>query len=98
MNGLVDAYSQSIIAQAKPTNFDEWVIRYMGSGIADMFMRPYNFKVWGIPTHLVRLPHMICLSFGMQRMLTILFSLSAHSFRCNVIGWVSVSLPQTSSW
>ena len=56
MNGLVDAYSQSIIAQTKPTNFDEWIIRYMGSGIADMFMRPYNFKVWGIPTNLVRLP------------------------------------------
>ena len=55
MNGLVDAYSQSIIAQTKPTNFDEWIIRHMGSGIAYMFMRPYNFKVWGMPTNLVRL-------------------------------------------
>lgn len=54
MNGLVDAYSQSIVVQAKPNNFDEWIIRQMGSGIADMFMRPYNFKVWGIPTDLVR--------------------------------------------
>jgi hypothetical protein len=21
----------------------------MGEGIADLFMRPYNFKVWGVP-------------------------------------------------
>jgi hypothetical protein len=22
----------------------------MGAGIADIFMRPYNFKVWAVPT------------------------------------------------
>ena len=26
----------------------------MGAGIANIFMRPYNFKVWAIPTELVR--------------------------------------------
>jgi hypothetical protein len=32
------------VAQSKPKNFDEWILRVMGSGIADLFMRPYNFK------------------------------------------------------
>jgi len=34
---------------AKPTDFDQWIVRNMGEGIADLFMRPYNFKVWGVP-------------------------------------------------
>lgn len=34
----------------KPANFDEWILRVMGTGIADIFMRPYNFKVWAVPT------------------------------------------------
>lgn len=33
------------VATAKPKSFDEWILRVMGSGIADIFMRPYNFKV-----------------------------------------------------
>ena len=37
-------------AQDKPQNFDEWIMRVMGKGIADIFMRPYNFKVWAVPT------------------------------------------------
>ena len=41
------------VAQGKPQNFDEWIMRVMGPGIADLFMRPYNFKVrfagwWGV--------------------------------------------------
>lgn len=35
------------LAQSKPKNFDEWILRVMGAGIADIFMRPYNFKVGG---------------------------------------------------
>ncbi|WRT68768.1 uncharacterized protein IL334_005748 [Kwoniella shivajii] len=34
----------------KPKTFDEWIMRNVGEGIADSFMRPYNFKVWGTPT------------------------------------------------
>jgi protoporphyrinogen oxidase len=34
----------------KPKNFDEWIMKVMGEGIADVFMRPYNFKVWAVPT------------------------------------------------
>jgi protoporphyrinogen oxidase len=33
----------------KPINFDEWIVQTMGVGIADLFMRPYNFKVWAYP-------------------------------------------------
>jgi protoporphyrinogen oxidase len=29
-----------------PSNFGEWIDRSFGSGIAEIFMRPYNFKVW----------------------------------------------------
>ena len=46
LSGLVEAKVQNALAQGKPTNFDEWILRVMGSGIADIFMRPYNFKVW----------------------------------------------------
>ena len=34
---------------AKPKDFDQWIVRNMGEGIANLFMRPYNFKVWGVP-------------------------------------------------
>ncbi len=32
-------------------NFDEWIINSFGPGIAGVFMRPYNFKVWAYPTN-----------------------------------------------
>ena len=32
--------------QAPPETFDDWILQSFGSGIADVFMRPYNFKVW----------------------------------------------------
>jgi protoporphyrinogen oxidase len=38
------------VANTKPKNFDEWIVRMMGTGIADLFMRPYNYKVWAVPT------------------------------------------------
>ena len=43
--GVADAKVANAVAQAKPKDFDEWILRVMGSGIADLFMRPYNFKV-----------------------------------------------------
>jgi hypothetical protein len=30
--------------------FNIFKCRVMGKGIADIFMRPYNFKVWAVPT------------------------------------------------
>lgn len=50
LTGLVEAKVANAVAQSKPRNFDEWILRVMGPGIADLFMRPYNFKVWAVPT------------------------------------------------
>lgn len=54
INGLIDAKVANEIATTPPANFDEWIMRVMGKGIANMFMRPYNFKVWAIPTPLMQ--------------------------------------------
>jgi protoporphyrinogen oxidase len=32
-----------------PRHFGEWITRTFGDGLADLFLRPYNFKVWGYP-------------------------------------------------
>ena len=42
---MADAKVVNATAQTKPKDFDEWIMRVMGAGIADLFMRPYNFKV-----------------------------------------------------
>ncbi len=34
---------------APPAHFGEWIDRVFGPGIARLFMRPYNFKVWAHP-------------------------------------------------
>ena len=47
--GLVEAAVATATARGAPANFDEWIVRAMGRGIADLFMRPYNFKVWAVP-------------------------------------------------
>ncbi|KAF8253901.1 FAD/NAD(P)-binding domain-containing protein [Wilcoxina mikolae CBS 423.85] len=50
MHGMIDAALESKASDTKPKNFDEWIVHMMGTGIADLFMRPYNFKVWAVPT------------------------------------------------
>lgn len=32
-----------------PAHFEEWMVRTAGRGIADVFLRSYNFKVWAYP-------------------------------------------------
>ena len=54
LEGIVDATKQSALALPAPANFDEWIVRVMGEGIADIFMRPYNFKVWAVPTTMMQ--------------------------------------------
>ncbi|KAF5842930.1 hypothetical protein DUNSADRAFT_3957 [Dunaliella salina] len=54
LTGLVDAKVANTVAKTKPTSFDEWILRVMGPGIADIFMRPYNFKVWAVPTTMMQ--------------------------------------------
>jgi protoporphyrinogen oxidase len=49
IEGLVDAFAASLVARPQPqpqATFDAWILRNLGEGIADLFMRPYNFKVW----------------------------------------------------
>jgi len=36
-------------ADGPPANFEEWIHRSFGAGIARHFMLPYNFKVWAYP-------------------------------------------------
>jgi len=55
IDGMIDAALVARTATTKPQNFDEWLLRTMGTGICDLFMRPYNYKVWAVPTTKVRL-------------------------------------------
>lgn len=50
VDGMIDAALAARSATTKPKDFDEWIVRMMGDGLADIFMRPYNFKVWAVPT------------------------------------------------
>lgn len=50
IEGLIDAAMEARVANTKPQNFDDWIVRNVGVGIADAFMRPYNYKVWAVPT------------------------------------------------
>ncbi|CAK7207534.1 hypothetical protein SEUCBS139899_010344 [Sporothrix eucalyptigena] len=50
IDGLIDAALECRVANTKPANFDEWILRMTGKGVADCFMRPYNYKVWAVPT------------------------------------------------
>lgn len=59
LDGLIDASLEAAVTKTKPKNFDEWIVRQMGTHIADIFMRPYNFKVWAVPTTAVS--HSPCL-------------------------------------
>jgi len=49
LSGLAQAAVVNSSARTPPSNFDEWTMRAFGAGIADLFMRPYNFKVWACP-------------------------------------------------
>ena len=46
IHGIIDAKQLNESEKSKPSNFEEWILRVMGRGIADLFMLPYNFKVW----------------------------------------------------
>ncbi|OAA55464.1 Amine oxidase [Cordyceps fumosorosea ARSEF 2679] len=52
MEGIIDAALEARVRSPtdKPANFDEWNQRNVGLRLTEIFMRPYNFKVWAIPT------------------------------------------------
>ncbi len=56
LEGLVEASLQARARDPadKPKTFDEWNLRAMGHYLNDIFTRPYNFKVWAVPTTMVR--------------------------------------------
>lgn len=35
--------------EPRPGNFADWILATFGSGLAELFMYPYNAKVWGYP-------------------------------------------------
>lgn len=41
------------VAYTKPKTFDEWIDRNLGKVINEIYMRPYYFKVWAVPTTMV---------------------------------------------
>jgi protoporphyrinogen oxidase len=47
LRGLEDAARATHAAPAR--SFGEWIRRTFGGGIADLFLEPYNLKVWGCP-------------------------------------------------
>lgn len=87
IDGLIDAALAARVATTKPKDFDEWILRTCGEGVADVFMRPYNYKVWAVPTTKVR-------RFWPNLGGTPTY----HSFRCNASGSASALRPPTSSW
>lgn len=49
VKGLLEATAQAAAGGVKPANFEEWMLATFGAGVTDLFMRPYNFKVWAFP-------------------------------------------------
>lgn len=54
IQGLTQASTQASAAAAQaprnpPENFEQWIHATFGSGIAELFMLPYNRKVWAHP-------------------------------------------------
>jgi protoporphyrinogen oxidase len=37
------------VIHGQPENFEQWILATFGSGISELFMAPYNRKVWGHP-------------------------------------------------
>lgn len=94
--------------QGKPANFDEWILRVMGPGIADIFMRPYNFKVWAVPTTMMQVPlgrqapthglqreELSCRWVWPQRPTMPTRDRPALPLHCSAIGWANAWPPWT---
>ncbi|WP_028571402.1 protoporphyrinogen/coproporphyrinogen oxidase [Desulfonatronum lacustre] len=48
IEGLLDLHEQKP-ATGTPAHFRDWILQVFGPGIADLFLFPYNFKVWAHP-------------------------------------------------
>ena len=47
LSGLVDISKNP--SAGNPAHFKDWIHRVFGPGLAEIFMEPYNFKVWAYP-------------------------------------------------
>jgi protoporphyrinogen oxidase len=50
LNGLIRA---RLNGQSQPSHFRDWILQSFGSGIAELFLLPYNFKVWAHPLEIM---------------------------------------------
>jgi len=53
VQGLLPGVRPELPPGGSPANFREWIGHVFGPGIADVFMLPYNFKVWATPPELM---------------------------------------------
>ncbi len=51
IQGLVRLYKEPFCG--KPKHFGEWIQATFGEGLAEVFMVPYNFKVWAYPPEMM---------------------------------------------
>ena len=49
VKGLLDAHERQRAGGSKPENFKDWMLSTFGPGVTELFMEPYNFKVWAFP-------------------------------------------------
>lgn len=94
INGLIEAKVANALAKGPPVNFDEYILRTMGEGIANIFMRPYNFKVWAVPT-----TEMQCSWLGervatanVAKVFIFIFLVSAKSILVYIHTWMHILL------
>ena len=51
LQGIIKEYKNPSFS--KTTNFKEWIYNTFGAGIAELFMMPYNYKVWAYPPEMM---------------------------------------------
>lgn len=49
----IEAAAEARPAAPPPANFREWILHTFGTGVADLFLLPYNLKVWGYPPEML---------------------------------------------
>ena len=51
LQGLIALYKAPF--NGRPANFREWILATFGQGLAEVFMMPYNYKVWAYPPEMM---------------------------------------------
>jgi protoporphyrinogen oxidase len=46
LEGIIKAKENVALQASKPKNFQEWINKNFGDGVANVFLNPYNYKVW----------------------------------------------------